>query len=247
MGIGLWALAAGAQAATIDVSLQTSQVLQSGDSLAFLFTDSSFAQFASGMGLAAYPSQIFFNLISSPVGSAGQFTVELESENGSASSMFPGPVEWTSGVVQTSVYSGTASVLTDSLTLTNTLSQGIFAGSEAELILTYTGPGVTVGLTGNSLKRDLTISLMGGPLSIGAMDYDVTLDQGAASAAPEPDSALIFAVGMSLCAVSFALKRFRRPDRSQQRICNRIEVSDTIDLDTSESLPLKYRESNQRS
>lgn len=209
----LGALASGMPAATVYVSSQTTQVLQSGDSLAFLFTDSSYARFASGMGMAAYPSQIFFDLISAPVGAAGQFTVELESEDGSDSSLFPGSAQWTSGVVATSEYSGTASVLADCLTLSSTLSQQIFAGSDAELILTYTGPDVTVGLPGYSLKNDLSISLTGGPLSIGAMDYSVTLDAGAssASAAPEPESGgLLLALGMLLCAISVVLKRFGR-------------------------------------
>jgi hypothetical protein len=218
--IVICALAAVTPAATIDVSSQTTQVLQSGDSLAFLFTDSSYAQRAASMGLPADPSQIFFNFISAPAAGAGQFTIELESEDGSASTMFPGAVKWTSGVVETSGYYGAASVLLDSLTLSSTLSQEIFAKSEAELILTYTGPDITIGLPGNSLKHDLTVSLAGGPLSIGALDYSVTLDSAGdlapdlASSAPEPDSAaLIFGAGILLCAVSLALKRFGRSHR----------------------------------
>jgi hypothetical protein len=200
-------------AATIVVSSQPAEVLQTGDSLAFFFTDSSYAKFATSMGMGAYPSQIFFDLVSAPDAPAGQFTVALESVDGSSSSMFPGLVEWTSGMVETSEYYGTASVLQDSLTLSSTLSQEIFAGSEAELILSYTGPDVTVGLPGYSLEQDLTISLAGGPLSIGAMEYGVTLDDGAdpPATAPEPGSAaLVFGVGMSLCAISLVLKRFGR-------------------------------------
>jgi len=207
----LWALAAGMHADTIDVTSLKTQELESGDSLAFLFTDSSYAQFASGMGMPAYPSQIFFDLISAPVGSAGQFTVALESGDGSASSVSLAPVDWSIGVVETSEYGGTASIVTDSLTLSSTLSQAIFAGSWAELILKYTGPDVTVGLPGYPLKNDLTISLVGGPLSIGALDQDVTLNDGLdpASVVPEPDSGmLIVVVGLLLCAISLAIKRF---------------------------------------
>jgi len=216
MAIGLWALAARLPATTIDVSTQSAQLLQSGDSLEFLFTDSSFAQHASAMGMAASPSQIFFNLISAPVGAlqftTGQFTAELESADGSDFALFPGPVAWSSGLVQTSEYDGPASVLMGSLMLSSTLSQQIFAGSEAELTLTYAGPDVTVGLPGYSLKNDLRISLAGEGLSVGAMDYGVTISSGEAVAAPEPDPlAMLVATGVLLCAASGALKRFVRP------------------------------------
>src|ERR1700721_431324 len=145
MAIGLWTLAAKLPATTVDVSLQPTQLLQSGDSLTFLFTDSSYAQHMSAMGMAGPPSQIFFNFISAPVGSAGQFTVGVESEDGSASVIFPGQVGWTSGMVQKSGYDGVASVLMDSLTLSSTLSEQIFAGLQAELTMTYAGPDVIGG------------------------------------------------------------------------------------------------------
>ena len=207
----LWALVARMQAATIDVTSLNTQELESGDSLAFLFTDSSYAKFASGMGISTDPSQIFFDLTSAPVGSAGQFTVAVESGDGSASSVSPVPVDWSIGVVETSEYGGPASVITDRLTLSSPLSQAIFAGSWAELILTYTGPDVTVGLPGYSLKNDLTISLVGGSLSMGALDYGVALNDGldAASVVPEPDSGmLLVAAGLLLCAISLAIRRF---------------------------------------
>jgi hypothetical protein len=211
MAIGLWALAARLPANTIDVSLQPVQLLQSGDSLTFVFTDISYAQHAAAMGMAASPSQIFFSLISAPVGSTGQFTAGVESADGSASTIFPGPVGWTSGAVELSGYDGAASVLMGSLTLSNTLSQQIFAGSEAELTLMYAGPDVTVGLPGYSLKNDVTITLAGGGLSVGAMDYGVTLTSDEGVIAPEPDPvAMLVIAGVLLCAASGALKRFGR-------------------------------------
>jgi hypothetical protein len=210
MVIGLWTLAAGLPASTIDVSLQPTLLLQSGDSLTFVFTDTGYVRDASAMGMAPSPSQIFFSLISAPFGSAGLFTAGVESADGPASAMFPGPLRWTSGMVQTSEYDGPASVLMGNLTLSSTLSQQIFAGSEAELTLTYAGPDVTVGLPGYSLKDDLRISLAGGDISVGAMDYSVTLSNGGA-AAPEPQPvAMLVATGALLCALSGALKRFVR-------------------------------------
>jgi hypothetical protein len=212
MAIGVWVLAAQLPATTIDVSSQATQLLQSGDSLTFLFTDSSYALHASATGMASSPSQIFFNLISAPVGSAGQFTAGVESADGSASALFPGPLGWTSGVVQTSGYYGPASVVVGSLMLSSALSQEIFAGSEAELTLTYAGPDVTVGLPGYSLENDLTISLAGASLSVGAMDYGVALSSGQGVTVPEPNPvAMLVATGVLLCVVSGALKRFGGP------------------------------------
>jgi hypothetical protein len=211
MAIGLWAVAAGLRATTIDVSSQPAQLLQSGDSLTFLFSDSSYAQHATSLALAASPSQIFFNLYSVPLDSAGQFTAAVESADGSVSVLFPGPVQWTSGMVQTSGYDGAASVLVGSLMLSSALSQEIFAGTEAELTLLYVGPDITVGLPGYALRNDLTISLAGEGTSVGAMDYGVTLSSGEAIVAPEPHpAAMLVATGVLLCALSGALKRFGR-------------------------------------
>jgi hypothetical protein len=211
MAIGLWTLAAGLRATTIDVSSQPAQLLQSGDSLEFLFTDNSYLQHASAMGIAGFPSQIFFNFISAPVDSAGQFTVAVESVDGSASAMFPEPVEWASGAVQRSGYDGAASILMGSLMLSSELSQQVFAGSEAELTLTYEGPDITLGLPGYALGNDLIVSLAGGSLSVGAMNYGVTLSRDEGVVAPEPDPvAMLVTTGLLLCLVSGALKRFGR-------------------------------------
>jgi hypothetical protein len=211
IAIGLWTLAAGLRATTIDVSSQPAQLLQSGDSLEFLFSDNSYAQHASATGIAGSPTQIFFNFISVPVDSAGQFTATVESVDGSASAMFPGPVEWIGGAVQRSGYDGAASVLMGSLMLSSELSQQIFAGSEAELRLTYQGPDITVGLPGYALKNDLIVSLAGGSFSVGAMNYGVTLSRDLGIVAPEPDPVtMLVTTGLLLCLVSGALKRFAR-------------------------------------
>jgi hypothetical protein len=212
MVVGLWALAAGLSATPIDVSLQPTLLLQSGDSLTFLFSDSSYALKASTMGIAASPSQIFFNLSSVPVDSTGQFTAAVESADGSVSALFPGPLGWTNSTVQMSGYDGPASVVMGNLMLSSTLSQQIFAESGAELTLTYAGPDVTVGMPGYSLENDLTISLAGASLSVGAMDYGVTLSSGQGVVAPEPNPvAMLVTTGVLLCALSGALKRFGGP------------------------------------
>jgi hypothetical protein len=239
--LGLCALSVGLAADTLGVSSQTTQLSQPGDSLV-LFTDSSYALHASALGMMTSPSQIFFNLVSLPIASgslpvttAGQFTVERESAagsgDGSVSSLLSASERWTNGRVQTSLYSGPASLLMSSLSLSSTLSQEFFASSEAQFVLTYTGPDITVGPPGNSLEQDLTISLAG-PISVGAMDYDAAFSSGLSSfsgspailanvptiigdvqsiTAPEPDSSvMLFSTGVLLCVASVALKRFGR-------------------------------------
>lgn len=208
MGIGICALATGLAAATIDVSSETTQLLQSGNSLSFLFTDGSYVQYALTLGLAPSPMQIFFNLSSSPDGSTGHFTAEVASADGSVSAVFPGPIGWSSGVVQSSEYSGLASVVSDSLTLSSALSQEIFATSGAELTLIYTGPDVMIGFPGDSLKNEFTISLASGPISVGVQDYEVTLTSDGGVTTPEPNSVpMLVIAGVLLYAVSGLRKR----------------------------------------
>jgi hypothetical protein len=219
LSIGVWAcaMAASLSASTIDVSSQTSQQLQTGDTLAFLFSGSSYATHATGLGISPYPEAIHFTFASMPVSVAGQFTAEVESADGTVAAAFPGPIDWTSGVAQNSGYSGSISALVDTLTLSSALSQAIFSGPTAELILTYTGADVAVGMQGNNMRRDMAVSLSGGPLSVGGIIYSVALnDDGAGAAstnsslpAPEPDSLALILAGAGLCIAAWGLKRFQ--------------------------------------
>ena len=219
---------------TIDVSSQSTQTLQNGDSLEFLFSSSSYANYAAGMGMSAYPGMINFMFASMPGNVTGQFAAEIESADATVSAVFPGSIGWTSGYAQSSGYSGPISGLMDTLSLSSPLSQALFAGSEAELILTYAGPDITVGVQGRSLRQDLTVSLSGGPLSMGGMVYSAALNNGGATtggalmgraltagpltggaltggtAAAEPESgALLMMAGVGMCVFAAALKRFR--------------------------------------
>ncbi len=214
------ALATGLRAGIIDVSSQSTQVLKNGDSLEFLISSSSFANYAAAMGLSPYPTSVNFTFTSMPVSATGQFMAELESPAGSASQSFPGTIGWTDGYAQNSGYSGSVSALVDTLAVSNALSSGIFAGREAELVLTYAGPDVSIGLFGRTLRQDLAVSFIEGPLSMGGMVYGVTLDNGLgalgvqnssfSATAAEPDSALLMLIsGAGMCLLASALKRFR--------------------------------------
>ena len=95
----------------IDVATQKSQTLHSGDTLAFLFTDSSFATNAANFGLSGSPASVTFNLMSAPIATSGQFSATLESLDGSAWAAFPGPLTFHGGWGQWAGFSGSVSDL----------------------------------------------------------------------------------------------------------------------------------------
>lgn len=168
------------------------------------------------------PGYLSFVFVSAAGSDRGAFTAELESPDGDFSAPFPAPIDWTGGYMQNSSYSGGVSALAGSLTLSSSLSRELFSDSEAELVLTYTGPDIAIGRPGATLRQDLTISLAGGPLSTGAMVYGVDLDTPNAPApavfrtfavvasAPEPEPAMLLGAGAVFCALAGALKRFRK-------------------------------------
>lgn len=213
-GQAIFALASCLSAGTIDVTSQSSELLQTGDFLEFLFSGRSYAICASGMGMSPYPDSIDFTFASMPVSTAGQFTATLESADGTVAAEFPDALSWGAGYAHNSGYSGPISAVVGSLGLSEALSQALFSNSEAELILTYTGPDVDVGMQGNTLRQDLAVSLSGGPLSIGGIVYSVAFDP--PSVAAEPNSSVPILAGGVLCLVAGALKRLRRSDRADR-------------------------------
>jgi len=71
------------------------------------------------------------------------------------------------GDVPSAGYGGAVSVLDGSLQLSEALSQQLFGSSAAVLTLLNTGPAVTVDCH-YTLQQDMTVSLEGGGLSVGA-------------------------------------------------------------------------------
>ena len=155
-------------AGTIDVSTQTSVLLDTGDALSFTVPSWNFGITAAKFGLAEYPTRVGFIFASVPEGSPGQFEVVLESGDGSVSVSLGAPLSFTTGIFQGAGYSGAVSVLDGSLLLSEALSQQLFGNSAAVLMLLNTGPAVTVGLPPYSLQQDMNVSLGGGGLSVGA-------------------------------------------------------------------------------
>jgi hypothetical protein len=208
-----------ASAGAIDVSGQTTQTLQPGDVLSFLISDGSFSFYAGNMGIAAAPTDISVDFASLP-GAAGQFSAVLESTGGGMQAQFSQPLYWQSGVFNGSGYQGPVSVLYGSIHLPESVSQQIFSNSVAVLQLSYTGPGQTLGLSPYTLQQDMTVSLSGGALQVGAQNQGVlfsgfTSSSGASKSAdsgfvtPEPHSFAILLAGAALfCIVGRFLKRF---------------------------------------
>src|SRR5215472_2300107 len=107
--ICLLALATRLGASTIDVSAQSSVTLRSGDTLNFLFSWSSYANYAVASGLSPYPASVNFTFTSMPVTAAGQFTADLQSTTAVSSVAFPGAIVWTNGYLSSSAYTGSVS------------------------------------------------------------------------------------------------------------------------------------------
>lgn len=210
-------LAAVASASTLNVTSQSSQVLNSGDSLAFLFSDASYARFAAQQGAPETPTSIDFVFSSLPVAAGGSFTAEIMGLNGSAVDLST-PLTWTPGYAQSSRYNGATSSIVGQLSLPPAESEAIFSTGYAELVLTYSGPAIDVGMPGHTLPQDLMVSLGGGPLSVGATIYGADVvrfgfgGEGRPSPrpvpkVPEPTSGLLFLTGLGLCGFGIILGR----------------------------------------
>lgn len=201
-------------AVTIDVSSQSFQTLQSGNTLSFLFSDSSYSRLAGQLGISPYPAQIDFLFLSTSPISSGDFTANLESLDGSASIAIPGAFEWQTSYVSFWQYAGPVSSVSGLLSLSPADSQAIFENNYAQLVLTYTGEPVTVGLGGYALPNAMFVSESGGPISgIGAMVYSATYDPpspNVASVLPEPATLWQLCGGAGFFFLAAGLKRLGR-------------------------------------
>ena len=213
-------------ASTIDVSTQTSAVVHTGDTLVFQLLSWNFAVDAAAFGMPANPTEVNFALVSAPLGGTGEFAATLESADRSVSVAF-GDLTFGTGYFQGSDYGGEVSTLQGYLTLSAALSEDIFNGSSAFIVLRNEGPDVTLGLAPYVLRQDLYASLSEGPLSVGALPGSVDLENranqarlmnlgapaglAAGSQVPEPRSGrLLLGGGALLCGLSAVLARLSR-------------------------------------
>jgi len=204
-------------AGTIDVSTQVSALFDTGYELSFAVPSWNFHVNAVNFGIPVYPTNVEFTFVSAVQDLPGQFGAVLESGDGSISVSFGAPLSFAPGMFQGSRYSGAVSVLEGSLQLSETLSQQLFGGSPAVLILLNAGPAVNMGLPPYTVQQDMNVSLGGGGLSVGAVPGGVGLvessdppdppDPPDPSDAPEPRTGLLLVGGGALL---WALSKLRR-------------------------------------
>lgn len=236
----IWLAALPLGAGTIEVSSAPTATLHAGDALTFGVADWNFAVQAAHFGLPQYPTHIGFTFVSAPVNETGQFIAILGSNDGSVEVAFDAPLSFIPGSFQGAFYRGPVSTLQASMTLSGTLSQQLFAGPGAVLILRNAGPDVVLGLPPYTLREDLSVSLIGGGLSVGGPRGAVRLDdppESAGTETPEPGSgSLLLAGAVLLCAATGVWKRRSHqripqgwaPQRHESADCNPIRHSDTI-------------------
>ena len=215
-------------ASTIDVSSATTAAVLTGDSLSFEVFTWNFAVNAAQFGLSPYPTDVWFTFVAAPLDGPAEFEAALQSEDGSVSAGFGGPLSFTTGTFTGSGYQGAVATLQGYLHLSPHLSTELFGGPSMRLMLRNTGLDVTLGLAPYTLPQELFVTLSAGPLSVGALPGAVTLEkaplqegvpqEGAPqelpihdAQVPEPRSgALLVGGGMLLCLVSRLLNRVGR-------------------------------------
>lgn len=205
-------------AVPINVTDQTTASLSTDDALFFTLATYGFAIDATAFGLSPYPAIVSFGLVSSAPGPGGLFDAALETPSGSVIAMFPELLEFVPAQYQSASDSGPVGDLEASLTLSPALSQQLFSGASAVLMLQNLGPTASVGLSSYTIPHDLTISLSEGGLTTGAPVVEATLDDPPApGGVPEPGSGWLLAGGAALCwAAAATMKRARRRGAGRQ-------------------------------
>jgi hypothetical protein len=204
-------------ASPLNVTNQTTASLSTDDALFFTLDTYGFGVDAAAFGLSPYPAVVSFSFVTSSPGAGGPFDAALETPSGSVIEQFPGLLEFVPAQYQAASYSGPVGEIEASLTLSPALSQQLFSGASAVLVLQNLGPSATVGLSSYTIPHDLTVSLSGGGLATGAPVVETTLDDPLPPGAPEPGSAWLLAGGAALCwAAAAAMKRSRRRGAGRQ-------------------------------
>jgi hypothetical protein len=209
----------------VDVSRQTAQVLNSGDSLFFL---------VSNLTLPGNIDKVAFQFITQSLNPMSQFEAELTARSGTVAIAFP-TVQISRSTVLGAGYTGPVWSLSGILQLPDTLSNQIFENTHATLVLHNVGRSTNLGLSGYTLPQDLAVSLTSGAANAGAVVNGALYeDPPPFSDAPESNSvALLAGGGALLCLFSKALKRIHTAAsdsgiREKSSVCNPVRSSDTI-------------------
>ena len=208
LAIALSAMTLGATT-MIDVSSAATVRLGSDDALSFRIPSWNYGLYAVHYGLPVFPTGVGFVLVSAAADSPAEFDASLQSADGSISETSGEPLMLSPGFISSANYSGEVSILQADFQLSAAISQQIFDGPGAFLMLRNRGPAMTLGLPPHTLQQDLFVSLSGGPLSVGALRGEVTLRESSPPAVPEPRSdVLMMCGGAFLCLLARLLRRF---------------------------------------
>jgi len=194
----------------INVTNQTSASLATDDALFFTLATSGFAVDAKAFGLSPYPSVVSFSFVTSTPAPSSLFDAVLETPSGSVSALFPDLLEFIPAQYQGTYYSGPVGEIEGSLTLSAALSQQLFSGGSAMLVLQNLGPEATVGLSSYTIPHDLMVSLSSGGMTVGAPVVQAFVDDPPPppSETPEPGTRCLMAVAALMsCGLSAAVRR----------------------------------------
>jgi hypothetical protein len=190
--------------------------LNTGDSLAFTFSESSYSANAERFGASTNPSGIRFAFTTASLEGWFDFEATLRSYDGATEILFDNEGV-ADGYFAGTYYRGAVSVASASTKLSAEEAAAIFARPAAVLSFQNTGAAVTLGLPPYSLAQDMLVSLSGslesgGDFSVGGQVTSVSLNRARASDspatvdifspqavradAPEPQTWLLFSAGI---------------------------------------------------
>ncbi|HTS64257.1 MAG TPA: hypothetical protein VMH28_19680 [Candidatus Acidoferrales bacterium] len=181
----LFSAGAGRSAGISDA--ESTVLLHQGDSLIFQIQTSSFGYNASRFGLSTGPSDLNFSFVSAPAAMSGNISVWLDS------AVVSGPLSFAAAQYYGSQYQGPVAAVQALLHLSPLLSSQILSSQTLDLAIRNEGPDLELGLPPNSLRQDLSVSLSGGPLTVGAPASAVSLDS-----APEPGTAALIVPALGI-------------------------------------------------
>lgn len=217
-----------AYAGIIDVSSQSSVMLQNGESLTFAISAWGYQADAPEFAVSADPAYVSFSLLTNTPINASDLDFSLEAYGG-ASNAAVDDTSVSPGYFAGSLYQGPVSVESGSLALSPQLSSQLFGGPALLLVVRDAGGDVSLGFSPYLLSQSLEVSLSDGGFSEGGAVAAVTLDQASlagsamgierpfAAHVPEPHSGALLALGaIFLCVLVECASRppfFRRPPR----------------------------------
>jgi hypothetical protein len=214
-------------AGTIDVSSSQTILVNGGDTLSFELFTGSFGRAAQRLNLASDPEVLRFAFMTSPMEGEQEFSATLRSADHAISIALDDTLNFADGYYSSAGFQGAVSTLQGQFRLDSAESQDLLQSGPVWIDLTNLGGNLTLGLAPLTLDRDLYASLSGGPLSVGAGNGAVLLEQPvrlrsarfmaavfapqAFTATPEPGSAWTMVCGGGLLlGLSAAIRRISR-------------------------------------